>query len=96
MWARISRIEGSPEALDAVVANVNDEVIPGVKQMPGFAGAYFLADRETGRFLAMTLWDSEEQLRAGEEAANRLREGSASATGGTITGVERYEVIAQG
>jgi hypothetical protein len=32
-------------------------------------------------------------MRASEEATNRLRENSAEATGETIAGVERYEVI---
>jgi hypothetical protein len=51
-----------------------------------------LADRQTGKTLGITFWESEEALKASEEAADRLREGSAEAMSDTITDVERYEV----
>jgi hypothetical protein len=40
----------------------------------------------------VTFWESEEALRASEEAADKLREDSAEAMSDTIAGVERYEV----
>ena len=51
-----------------------------------------LADHQTGKTLGITFWESEEALRANEEAADRLREDSAEAMSDTIAGVERYEV----
>ena len=51
-----------------------------------------LAGRTSGKTLGITFWESEEAMRASEEAADRLREESAEAGGGTIAGVERYEV----
>ena len=36
-----------------------------------------LADHQTGKTLGITFWESEEALRANEEAADRLREDSA-------------------
>jgi hypothetical protein len=42
--------------------------------------------------VGITFWESEEALRATEEGANRLREESAEAGGGTVAGVQRYEV----
>ena len=51
-----------------------------------------LADRQTGKTLGVTFWESEEALRASEEAANSLREESAEAMSDMIAGVERYEV----
>ena len=95
MHARITRVEGSPEQLEDGIANVTGAVIPAAKGMAGFAGAYFLADRSSGTMLGITLWDSEEALRASEEAAEALRRGAASASGGQIASVERYEVVAQ-
>ena len=95
MHARITRVEGSPEQLENGVANVTGTVIPTAKGMAGFAGAYFLADRSSGTMIGITLWDSEEALRASEEAAEGLRQGAASATGGRIASVERFEVVAQ-
>jgi hypothetical protein len=51
----------------------------------------------SGRVVAVILWETEEAMRASEEAANWLREGSAEATaeatGETLAGEGRYEVI---
>jgi hypothetical protein len=41
----------------------------------------------------VTLWESEEALRASDTAAARIRGGVAEATGGTVASVENYEVV---
>ena len=43
--------------------------------------------------MAVTLWESEEALRATEGASYWLRAFSAEAAGGEVTGLERYEVV---
>jgi heme-degrading monooxygenase HmoA len=93
MWARVSTYEGKPEALEASVAYVRENIVPAARQLAGFRGVYLLGDRETGRSLSVTLWDSEADLRASEEAANRLRADSAQHSGETIVAVERYEIL---
>jgi hypothetical protein len=40
----------------------------------------------------VTLWESEEDMRASEEEADRLREESAEVSNQTVADVERYEV----
>jgi len=60
--------------------------------MDGFKGMIALGDRQSGKMLGITFWESEEAMRASEEEANRLREESAEASEETIAGVERYEV----
>ena len=42
--------------------------------------------------LGVTLWESEEAMRASEQEADRLREESAEASNQAIADVERYEV----
>ena len=42
--------------------------------------------------LGVTLWESEEAMRASEQEADRLREESAEASNQTVADVERYEV----
>src|SRR5215216_7694519 len=66
---------------------------PQGRLMDGFKGMIALGDRHGGKTLGITFWESEEAMRASEEAANRLREESAEAGGDTIAGVERYEVV---
>jgi len=92
VYARISTLEGSPEHIDEGLRQAREVVLPGARQMDGFKGMIALGDRQSGKTLGITFWESEEAMHASEEAANRLREESAEASGETIAGVERYEV----
>jgi heme-degrading monooxygenase HmoA len=92
VYARISTLEGSPEHIDEGLRQVRENVLPQLKQHEGFEGMVALADRKTGKTLGITFWESEEALKASEEAADRLREDSAEAMSDTIAAVERYEV----
>jgi heme-degrading monooxygenase HmoA len=90
--ARISTFEGSPEHIDEGLRQARESVLPQLQQQGGFEGLVALADRQSGKTLGITFWESEEALKASEEAADRLREESAEAMSDTIAGVERYEV----
>lgn len=47
---------GSREAPDEVDRIVAEEVIPALREEPGFAAALSLVDRETGRSMMIVLW----------------------------------------
>jgi heme-degrading monooxygenase HmoA len=90
--ARVSKLEGSPERLDEGTRYAQEEILPQVRQIDGFKGVVSLVDRERGRTRLITLWESDEALRASEEQANQLRERAAEGAASRISGVERYEV----
>ena len=93
MHARVSIFEGgNPEQIDDSLRQARDDVLPRAKQMDGFKGMIALGDRQGGKTLGITFWESEEAMRASEEAANELRQESAEVGGEQIAGVERYEV----
>ena len=92
MYARISTLEGSPEHIDEGLRQVRDNGLPQLNQQEGFKGMVALADRETGKTIGITFWESEEALKASEEAGEKVREDAAEAMSETIAGVERYEV----
>ncbi len=92
MHARMSIFEGSPEQMDESLRQAREVVLPRGRQMDGFKGIIALGDRQSGKTIGITFWESEEAMRASEEAANRLRDESTEASGETIADVERYEV----
>jgi heme-degrading monooxygenase HmoA len=92
MFARVSTYQGSPQQIDEGLDHARQNILPRVRAVDGFEGVYYLVDRQSGRALSITLWESEEAMRASEEEANRLRGESAEAAGATVEGVERYEV----
>jgi heme-degrading monooxygenase HmoA len=88
MFARVStyRMEDPGKLVEGFEGVTNP-----LEGMAGFAGAYFLVDRDGGRALSITLWESEETLDAGAEKANELRR-NAVAGAGSIESVDHYEV----
>ena len=82
----------SPDQIDEGVRYAQENIVPWVQEVDGFEGVYFLVDRQSGKALTITLWESEETLRASEEEANRLRSEGAEAGSQEVMGVERYEV----
>ena len=92
MHARVSIFEGSPDEIDEGLRQAREQVLPRARQMDGFKGLIALGDRQSGKTLGITFWESEEAMRASEEAANRMRSETAEASGEQIAGVERYEV----
>ena len=94
MHARVTTFSGDPARLDDVISMIKDEVIPTARRVEGFAGGYWLADRETGKVVSVALWESEEALRDSEAHVRGLRE-RAHETGRTAQSVEAYEVIAE-
>jgi heme-degrading monooxygenase HmoA len=94
--ARVSSLEGSPDSIDDSVEKIKAETVPRVRELEGNVGMIGLADRSSGRVIAITLWESEDALRQSEEQANRLRAQAAASGGQQVGRVDRYEVgIAQ-
>jgi hypothetical protein len=90
--ARVSVLEGSPDAIDASLDKTRGETLPKVRAINGNVGAIGLADRDNGRVSMITLWDSADAMRASEQEADQLRERSADLGGQKISNVARYEV----
>jgi hypothetical protein len=90
--ARLSFLDGSPDEVGGSVTSFRDQVVPLVREHGGTA-AILLVDRETGKEVALTLWESLDAMRASEEAADALRERAAEQVHATTPPrVERYQV----
>ena len=93
MYARISTIEGSPDKVDDVTRHTQEQTLPQLQKMEGFKGFVALGDRQSGKMLGVSFWESEEALRASEQAVSSVRSGAAGAADGIVAGVEEYEVF---
>jgi hypothetical protein len=93
MYARVASFEGNPADADEAISFVRSQIESG--QAPaGLEGAklMMLINRETGKGLGITLFDSEEAMRRGDEALNTMSPPGGS---GRRTSVEFYEVPVQ-
>ena len=94
MHARLTTVEEVPShKMDDAARHLREQVLPQLQQLDGFEGFIAVRDRENGRLRGLALWESEDALRATDEAAARIRGTVTEATGGTIAGVENYEVV---
>lgn len=66
--------------------------MPAARGMDGFVRAYLLVDRDSGKTLSVTVWETEEAMRASEEAAARLRSQVTDGIGATGVSVDHFEV----
>ena len=88
MWARVARFEGDPADVATRVQRLRSALDAG-SFPPELADAKFLllVDHESGGMLGVTLFDSEEALRAGDRAMN-----AGPGNAGSRSSVEFYEV----
>lgn len=82
MYARTTTIRGAAEAIDDATAYMRDDVMPVVQQMDGFVGLSFLADRNSGRCIVATAWQTEEAMRATMDRVGPMRDRVAEVLGG--------------
>jgi hypothetical protein len=92
MHARVATFESDPARIDEAIGLVRSEVESG-ETPAGLEGAkmLMLVNRETGKGLGVTLFDSEEAMRRGDEALNAMNPGASERR----TAVEFYEVPVQ-
>ena len=76
MYARVATFESDPAKVDDAIAMVRAEVDGEVP--PGLEGAkmLMLVNRDTGRGLGVTLFETEDAMRRGDEALNAMNPGS--------------------
>lgn len=70
MHARIITAQIQHDQLNEASRLYQEQLLPTAKQQSGFKGSWLLLDRHTGKGLAILLWETETDLRAGE--ANHL------------------------
>ncbi len=92
MHARMSILEGPPDQVDEGLRYVREQVLPLMQQQDGFTGFIALGDRQSGKLIGVSFWESEQAMEASEQLGDRTRSESAETVGGTVAGVERYEV----
>jgi hypothetical protein len=89
VYARVATFQGDPGSVDRAISAVRGEIESG-NVPPGLEGAkmLMLVDRSSGKGIGVTLFESEEAMRRGDEALNAMSPGA----GGQRTSVEFYEV----
>ncbi|MEP6660549.1 MAG: hypothetical protein ABJD24_11595 [Acidimicrobiales bacterium] len=91
MHVRVSTITGATD-IDGGVRFLRDKVVPDLQQQRGFRGLTASGDRARGTVAVLTLWETEEDMRASESAAAKVRQDALGVIGGEVT-VETFEQV---
>ena len=91
MYARSTTMRVRPEAVDDLTAFVRDDVMPMVTQLDGCVGVSALSDRETGRCIITSAWETADAMHASAERVRPSRERAAERFGATPE-VQEWEI----
>ncbi len=94
MFARISTFQGPPDQTAEGIRVAREQILPAARLQEGFLGIYLLYDRESGRSLSITFWESEEDMKASEELGDQTRrEAAETGEASNEPRVQRFEVL---
>jgi hypothetical protein len=91
MYARVATFQSDPADVDDAIELVRNEVNSETPEGLEGATMMMLVDRQSGKGLGITLFDSEEAMRRGDVALNAMSPGGSERR----TSVEFYEVPVQ-
>ena len=92
MNARTTTVLADKNRMDAGIADVRDNVMPAVTGMDGCIGLSMLCDRESGRCIVTTAWESEEAMAATRDRVMQMRARAVEQFGGKDAEVQEWEI----
>jgi heme-degrading monooxygenase HmoA len=92
MYARTTTIIADPTRMDDGIADVRDNVMPAVSDMDGSVGLSMLCDRDSGRCIVTTAWETEEAMAATRERVLQMRERATQQFGASDSQVQEWEI----
>jgi quinol monooxygenase YgiN len=91
MYARSTTTRGNPQMIDDAIAYLRDEVMPAITAMDGCIGLSMMCDRDSGRCIATSAWQSEEAMHNSESGMHDMRMRYAQ-TMGSEPEVQEWEI----
>lgn len=92
MYGRLVEVEGvDPSKREEVLGIIRERVIPGLKEIDGFAGFISLFDENGRRGRSLVLWETKEAAEEAERQFGARREEIVRGAGGTVRSADLYE-----
>jgi hypothetical protein len=91
MYARSTTIQAQTSSIDDGIAHVRDTVMGALEGLDGFIGMSLLVDRQSGRCIATSAWETEEAMRASADAVRPVRDRAVEIFGGPAQ-VEEWDI----
>jgi heme-degrading monooxygenase HmoA len=92
-FLRLNDVQGSPAKIDDVASMMRERVLPVAKAQPGFRAMLMAANRQTGRTLVASAWDTAADREASDAAFQGLRGDAAQLAGADTVKIGLYEYL---
>lgn len=92
MYARSNDLMADSSRMDDGIADVRDNVMPAVLDMDGCVGISMLCDRDSGRCIVTTAWETADAMAATRDRVRAMRERAAEQFGGPAPEVQEWEI----
>lgn len=94
MFARLTILQMAPPRVDAARDQLEEQIVAALKQQEGFVRFQLLVDRNTGRAIGLSWWETAETMEASSRALDEARR-KAMDVGGAVgqPEVQAYEVV---
>ena len=97
MHVRAATVQFQPGKTQEAIDIYNDSVVPAQKAQKGYQGSYLMTDASSGKALAISVWDSEADMLAGESSGGYYQQQIAK-FGSLLTGapnLDHYELSSE-
>ena len=84
MYARSTTFHGTPDNIDGGIAFVKNEAAPMLYKIDGCRGLSMLVDRENGKCIVTSSWESEAAMRASDDRLRPIRDRGRDILGGSM------------
>jgi len=96
MIAHVVEFHGQPEQLETIgMKGFHERVVPVLRAQPGFEGCLTLLNREHGKMLGVTMWDTEENGRLAGARLEQERQTGVTEMNANSPVPDLYEVLSQ-
>jgi heme-degrading monooxygenase HmoA len=85
-------LQAQASSIDGGIAYMRDELTPELQNIEGYVGISLLVDRESGRCIITTAWETEDAMRASADKAKELRSQATERFEGSVEKVEEWEI----
>jgi heme-degrading monooxygenase HmoA len=90
-FVRMNDIKGDPARIEEAIRFSRDQALPVVRGLKGFRAYIFAVNRQTGRGIVSTVWETLDDLKASESAVAPLRAEAQKSSGASTVKVEIFE-----
>ena len=92
MYGRLVEFEGlDPSKREETLAIIRERIIPGLKEIEGFAGFIALGDEANRRARSILLWETEEAAEEAERRFAPIRAETVRQFGGSVRSADLFE-----